>query len=320
MLLQDAELRIVHRDGPGQPDPRLIGPGEIELARRRLDRLAGGAARFDRGEIEHRLDLNEAAQVARLGRLALGQQPPREMRRASGQHIVDRVGRHVHRPGQRVGRNKAVRRAQQAEIQPGQRAAQARVGAQCPDQRRRLAHPAGDLLDLRLRQIEQRVAREERAALQRVDRAEMLVVGLERRRQLRRRLIDQLRGRRVHDDQNALFGKAVDIVPGALDPRQVARKQLLDVGREPEMRCRVDSAQTRQHERGRDDEAAMARTELDEARNWRSRHVGLPLRGGEPPAVFSTIRASVKPRSKPIGSRCNMKQAGRIRIHGERNR
>ncbi len=197
------------------------------------------------------------------------------MRRPSGQQIIDRVGRHVHRPGQRVGLNKAVRRAQQTEIEPGQRPAQARIGAQRLDQRRRLRHPAGDLLDIRCRQIEQRVAREERIALQRVDRAEMLAVGFERRRQFGRSLVGQFRGRRVQDHQNALLGKAVDIVPGALDPGQIARKQLPRVGREPEMRCRVDRAQAGQHERGRDDGSGMARAELDEARYRRYRHVGL---------------------------------------------
>ena len=148
VFLQDAELRVVHRDQPGQPHPRLIGPGEIELLRRRLDRLAGGAARLDGGVIEHRLDLDEAAQLAR-GSAGLPSASSRHEkcagRPASTSSTVSAamfIGR-----ASASGGTKPFVAPSRPKFEPGQRAAQARIGAQRLDQRRRLRHLAGDLLD-----------------------------------------------------------------------------------------------------------------------------------------------------------------------------
>ena len=142
--------------------------------------------------------------------LPLGQQRARRNAPAGpASDVIDRVGRHGHRPGQRVERNKRRwRRPAGRNSSAGQRPAQARIGAQRLDQRRRLRPSC------------RRSARHRRSA----DRAARC--GRRTRRPAAPRpswkcsrsaasaavslagsLVDQLRGRRVDDHQHALLGK-----------------------------------------------------------------------------------------------------------------
>jgi len=144
-------------------------------------------------------------------------------------------------------------------------APEARIGTERADQRPRLVHIAGDAGDLVGRQVEQRVAGEELAALQRLHRMEVIAVGGERGGQLGGGLVDQLRGRRVDHDEHALLGKRIEVLVGALRPRQVAREQLLDVGGDREMLCGVNGGKAGKRQNQRDDRPSMPRAQVDEA-------------------------------------------------------
>src|ERR1700739_5063304 len=97
MLLQRGEFLILDRPRAGQPQPCLILAGEVEIKRRLPDRLSSLLARLERTIIENRLDLNEAAQIAWLGRLVVDEIAPREARLPPGHDILDRLGKHVER-------------------------------------------------------------------------------------------------------------------------------------------------------------------------------------------------------------------------------
>src|SRR6266480_111250 len=102
------------------------------------------------------------------------------MRRTILQRVGNRVAGHLHRPGQRVEAVSAVGDADQPLRQCAERAAQARIGRQRPDQRRRVLHLAGHPLEVCARQEQQAVAGEELAALRLLHRFEMRGVGGER--------------------------------------------------------------------------------------------------------------------------------------------
>ena len=64
-FLQGAELIVRHRHRPGQAGARLIGRIKLQLGCRLADRIGCGLAWLKRGKIQHRLDINEVAKLAR---------------------------------------------------------------------------------------------------------------------------------------------------------------------------------------------------------------------------------------------------------------
>src|SRR5262249_56811369 len=87
VLLEGHELVVVGRDTPGLTHPRLIIGAEFEIRSGLRDRISCRATRFERHEVEHRLNLNEAALVRRLRRFAASQNPPREACGPAGNNI-----------------------------------------------------------------------------------------------------------------------------------------------------------------------------------------------------------------------------------------
>ena len=90
VVLQGRELVVIDRHEPGQADPRLIIASRLRS--RAVCAIASVAARpgCERAEIEHRLDLDEAAQLARLRRFAAGEDAPRKACGPAGEHLASR--------------------------------------------------------------------------------------------------------------------------------------------------------------------------------------------------------------------------------------
>ena len=265
MILQRREFGVVHRHQPGHPHSCLIAAGQVQPLRRIGDRLCRGQAGLQCVEIEHRLDLDEAAQFFRFRRPTAGQLAPREMRRPVVQRSVDRVAGHLHRPGQGIEPIGTVGDAHQPLRQRAESPAQARIGGQRPDQRPSPAHFASHSPQLVARQEQEAVAGEKGATLGLLDRLKMCRVGRQRGGQLGGCPISRFGGRRIDDDQHVVLRKGPDEIVGALGPRQFGREQLLDIGRHREMARRVESAESGQRDRQHDDRPSVPGAQLDEA-------------------------------------------------------
>ena len=68
-FLDGGEFLVRHRHRPGEPDASLEFRGD--LGGRLADGLSGGVAGLQRAVVEHRVHLDEAAQLAWLRRVAL---------------------------------------------------------------------------------------------------------------------------------------------------------------------------------------------------------------------------------------------------------
>ena len=97
VLLEGAEFVVVDRDQAGLAHPRPIVLGEVQIRGGPGDRIGRRQSGLQRAEVEHRLDLDESPQLARLRRLAAGQHAPGKARRAVGHNVFDRIGGKRHR-------------------------------------------------------------------------------------------------------------------------------------------------------------------------------------------------------------------------------
>ena len=105
MILEGRKPVVIDRHEPGQAYPRLKITSQVQIPDGLRDRICGRAPRLERTEIEHRLDLDEAAQLLRLRRLAARQDTPRKARGPPGERLAHRIGRHRHGPRQIVERH-----------------------------------------------------------------------------------------------------------------------------------------------------------------------------------------------------------------------
>ena len=240
VALYGRELVVIHRHQPGQPHPRVIVAVEVQLPRRFRDSLARRAARLQRREIEHRLDLDEPAQFLRFGRFAAGESTPGKTCGPAGQGVLDGVGGHGHRPSQIVELDLPVLHAHQAQRQCPEGSPEARIGGQCLEHRTSLGETTRQPRHLARRQVQQPVPFEESSALHLVHRPNAVRAVGERPGELCRGLINQLRGRRIDNDEHVRLRKRLDVFEGPLRPRQIGRKEVLDVGLDAEMAHRID--------------------------------------------------------------------------------
>ena len=86
-----AELLVRHRHRSGQANARLIVGSKLEVGRSFADRIARRLTGLQRGKVEHRLDFDEMAKLARLGRLPGQQHAPRKACGLPGQHLIHGV-------------------------------------------------------------------------------------------------------------------------------------------------------------------------------------------------------------------------------------
>jgi len=136
------ELLVVDHNLPGQPHPCAKHRAELQLIRRLPDRVYRRAARLQGAEIEFWLDLDEAPRLVWCCGLTVHQHAPREARKAAGEKVVQRVGQHVHRPGERIRRHTASLHRPGAERQSVHHATQARIPGEHLDHRFGRGDPA----------------------------------------------------------------------------------------------------------------------------------------------------------------------------------
>ena len=98
VLAQDRELFVVDRNLSGQSYRGVEVGSELEVRGRLSDGGGRSLARFQRGEIQDRLDFDEAAQLLRRCRSALHEDAPGEARRSSGEHVIQGVRAERQRP------------------------------------------------------------------------------------------------------------------------------------------------------------------------------------------------------------------------------
>ena len=82
---------------------------------------------MERAEIEHRLDLDEAAQLTRLRRFADGEDAPRKARAPAGEHLVHGIACHGHGPSQIIEIELPVLHSHQAERERAEGSPETRV-------------------------------------------------------------------------------------------------------------------------------------------------------------------------------------------------
>jgi hypothetical protein len=203
ILLDGGEFLVCERNRSGQPHACAEFGREIEVGHGLADGGARGAARLERGEIENRLDLDEAAQVARLG-LATHQHAPGEACGFLLQHVLDGVGQHVHRPDGVVELDAAAAHPRERERNRLHDAAQAWIVGEDAHQRprlRQLDHHLGDVVD---RSEQQPVLLEERPAAGLAHGAEVFAAAGQSLGQQVRGALGQFRRGRLDDRDNEL--------------------------------------------------------------------------------------------------------------------
>jgi hypothetical protein len=237
-----------------------IGRGSHDLVGR-------GAAGLERRIVEHRRDLDEPVQLARLGRLAARQHAPGEARRLPRQDGVDRIGCQGHRAHHRVELDLLALHAEQPERQRIEAAAQARIDAQRLEQRVGPAEAVGEAPDLVGRQEQESVAAEEFSALRLLNRADQALVRRQRGHQLVGGLLGELRRRRIDDGEDLLLRELLLKRERALRPGQGFREHVLDVGLDCEISLRVDAGSESQRQRDEDDPIGMPTACIDDTDN-----------------------------------------------------
>ena len=97
-VLNGREFLVGDRNRPGQPNPRAIFAGEIEIGGRLPDRIGRVLAGLQRIEIEDRLEFDEGAAVGIGQRLVADQFAPGKRGIALVQDVLDGLGDQVERP------------------------------------------------------------------------------------------------------------------------------------------------------------------------------------------------------------------------------
>ena len=264
IFLDGGELFVGHGHRAGQAHARLIGRCEIELVGGVANGVACLEPGLERGKVEHRANAQEPPQVIGFRHLALGECVPGEARRPVGVDLVERVGCERHRPSHLVERDLAALHADQAELQPADDTAEAGIGREVLQQSLGL----GQHLHLRrelLGRLEQKaVLGEERTALRLLDRTEKILLLRQATDQRCGRLVGELSRRGVDDGNDRLvLGKGLFERQFPLPPDAVGGNELVDVGRQQEMRGGIPRAKDGKNDRSGDDPPGVARAKAD---------------------------------------------------------
>ena len=250
VFLDGGEFLVGHGDRAGEAQARLILAREIEVRGGLPNGGARLAARLQLRIVEHRLDIEEPAEFVGSGRTALNKLVPGKARRLSGVDLLERIGGKRQRPSHIVQRDLAALHAEQPELQGLDHAAQARIAGQDLHQPLSLREHFKLLLELISRLEQEAVLSEESTALRLQDRTEQIRLRRQPFYQCLRRLIGQFRRRRI-DHRNDQFELREGLLECgfALPPRNVARDELVDVGRHGKMRGGVPRRSGHQNQR-----------------------------------------------------------------------
>ena len=172
-VLDGRVFLIGDRNRSGQPDPRAIFAGEIEIAGRLPDRVGRILARLQRIVVEDRLELDEGAPIGIGQRLVADEFAPGERRRALVQHVLDRLGDQVERPLGAVELDLSALDAGKPGFQRAGQSADAGIAGHDLDQGGGDFELAGQLADLGHGQEQQPVLFKELPGAERLDRFEI---------------------------------------------------------------------------------------------------------------------------------------------------
>ncbi len=268
-LADGRELLVVQRHVARQMDGDAIFRREPEFDSASADEIGRPLAGSQRREIEHRLGLDEAAQIGR-GRVPSRQQglPRHRPERARRIEIVrDRVADRGQRRRQGRQRRIAVLHAQKRGAERVGQAAQARIGGDAADQPLVLDHRVRQALDVGDREQQQAVAIEERPAIGADDAGEQRVIGRHPGRErcggafglFRRSPVDH------HRDQVRVLRKLLVERNFALAPRKLFRQQPVGVGIDVELVGGDPSEQSCRQQRQDDHGAGMPPAPIDDS-------------------------------------------------------
>ena len=163
------------RNRTGQPHPRVVLAGKIEIGRGLPDRVGRVLAGFERVVVELRLELDEGAAVGIGQRLVADEFAPGERRRPLVQDVLDRLADQVEGPFGIVELDLPALDAGKPGLQRAGQAADRGIAGHDLDQGGGGFELAGDLADFFHRQEQQPVLFEELAGTERLHQFEMLV-------------------------------------------------------------------------------------------------------------------------------------------------
>jgi hypothetical protein len=257
---------------------RLILGAEFKIRGGLRDRISRCATRFERHEVEHRLNLNEAAQVRRLRRFAASQCAPGEACGPAGNNIFRCSRGHAHRSGHVVERQRAALHPRDSKRQRVECSPQARIGCQGFQEdicsRQLVRHPC----DLIGRQVQQAVPREKTATLDLTNGMNELGTRCESVGQFGSSLLDELGRRRINYYEDLPLRERFEESLLPLAPRQIGRDKHFGVGSDGKMRSRVGTGTCRQNRSRPDHPPWMMGAEIDDTDDERFQHVW-PLTG-----------------------------------------
>ena len=264
---------IRDRNRAGQPHPRAVLAGKIEIGRGLPDRVGRILAGFELAVVELRLELDEGAAVGIGQRLVADEFAPGERRRFLVQDVLDRLADLVEGPFGIVELDLPALDAGKPGLQRAGQAADRGIAGHDLDQGGGGFELAGDLADFFHRQEQQPVLFEELAGTQRLHRFEMLGVAGELCEKRLARGTGEFGRRRLDDGENQFFAveRLLELVV-ALAPVEVGRNQRVDVGVDGEMPGGIVARSDRQKQREDDDESGKPRTGSDNGDNNTGQH------------------------------------------------
>ena len=240
VFLDCGELFVGHCDGPGQPRARLIL--RKHFCSGRTNGRARSVAGLDRTIIEYRMDFDEAAQLARQGRTILGSDSPGKACGTAGQHVLQRIGRHIKDPREIVELEIARLNAEEAVFETADKAAQARIGGEVVDEGLTAIELGDGLRELVSRLEEQSVTDEEVTAARLGYLPHLVFLGGKRLGERRSCLARQFGGRGLDDDENQLVALKRPLeLELAFAPVEVGGEEGRDVRVDGEMAGGIDA-------------------------------------------------------------------------------
>ena len=252
------------RNRAGQPHPRAVLAGKIEIGRGLPDRVGGVLAGFQLAVVELRLELDEGAAVGVGQRLVADEFAPGERRRPLVQDVLDRLADQVEGPLGIVELDLPALDAGKPGLQRAGQAADRGIAGHDLDQGGGGFELAGDLADFFHRQEQQTVLFKEFTGAELLHGFEMPGVAGEFFGQRLARGTREFWRRRLDDSENQLFAveRALELIV-ADAPVEVGRNQLVDVGVDGEMLGGIVARSDCQKQGGDDDESGKPRTGSD---------------------------------------------------------
>ena len=293
ILFDGSEFIVVDRNDAGLPHAHLVLTCQVEVRGNLRDCLRGGASRLQCREVEYRLDLKEAPQLARVELALVRQGAPGERRGPPGQHGFRCIGSLGHRRSGVIELDFPALHPHQHERQRVERAPQTRIRGQRAEQSIGTDQAIGCPLHLVGREKEQPVLLEELPAPGMANGAKPFRSRRKSVSELDRRLLDPFGSRAVEHDENVTLGEFIHVLLRSLRPGQVGRDEIANVGVNRKMPHGVSARPERQRQGKRDRPPGAPHAKLDETGDRRYRHIYI---------ARAAVRFSPNPAAREIGA------------------